>query len=387
MKFMYIETIEDKLSNIEIKKNQIVYACDIRKSFFDIEDEITRISLDAIIYLTTEADKELISIPLKNRIYYIKDTSNAYKFDGISWIIIDTQQDFLEIAFSSDDFVAGVVASKGIGVLNNNLAPKTLARYVYNSVSGESLIDSINNAQNIVVSKSKSVYVNAVRDKQTLFDIPFPLNNYDLETNKMIVISKGYDLEGRYIVKGNTLILTDAGDALNSGEFILFIFFYYKIYDINSGVVLHSKNIAEMSITSDKISKDFLLDAAKIDTTDDMMFVTKNEIQKWNALTGTEKIHPDQINEAFNTLLIKNSILKDLTKNITNFIKKDELGKAFNEYAQDTNNDIYIILKKINDNIYSNSTEIVNLTQAISTNKSITDNIVLRLAKLEGGKI
>jgi len=289
----YKEIIRDMLGNTRLFTNQIIYCTDTKESFFDLSDE-QRIILNEIIYLSTEADKDLLQYTSMTKVYYVKETGNVYKHDGLIWLTIQDQQDFLTTAFSSDEFLQSTYSTKGLyAAMEQSIAPTTLSSVVIME-DGSTLAESLEAIDKIAVTASKSIYVHATRDKQMIIKIPYPIANYDLAQDKMAVIVRGYNFSGKYEVKGDDLVIKNPNDALNQGEFALFIFFYTRFYDLNANTVLTTKNYADKSITSIKLADDIAIRAESIVQDMYNKFVTEDQITYFTSKADGDNTYTKQ---------------------------------------------------------------------------------------------
>lgn len=244
----YIETIKDVMYDVEIQYGQIIHAVDTNETFFDTE-ELNRIVLDNVIYLNKEEELNLLSRPLTNRVYIVKETATPYRYEG-TWYKIKDGNSLLCTIFHNNEFVPTTVMKKG-----TKIAPRTLASVVYNDL-GESITTEIEEVNKLTLCKVKSVYVEATENNQKVFKIPFPLSDYDFRKNFMTVIIDGYVVEEtRFTIRDdNYFVLNDNESGLDSGQLVLFIFYYNVYIDINDGVLLQTKNLRDRSVTEPKLA-------------------------------------------------------------------------------------------------------------------------------------
>lgn len=244
----YIETIKDVMYDVLIKPGQIVHATDTNETFFDTE-EGNRIILDNVIYLNKESEKALIIRPLTNRVYIVKETSQPYRYEG-TWFKIKDLNSLLCTIFHNDDYVPTTIM-KG----DKKIAPRTLASIVYND-QGEGISTEIEEINKLTLCKTKAVYVEATENHQRVFRIPFPILDYDFRKNFMTVIINGVVIEERnYTIRDDSyFVLNEDQIPLDSGQLVLFIFYYNVYMDINDRVVLQTKNLADRCVTEPKVA-------------------------------------------------------------------------------------------------------------------------------------
>lgn len=244
----YVETIKDVMYDVLIKPGQIIHATDTNETFFDTE-EGNRIILDNVIYLNKESEKALIVRPLTNRVYIVRESSKAYKYEG-TWFQIKDSNYLLCTIFHNDEYVPTTIM-KG----DKKIAPRTLASIVYNDL-GEGVSAEIEEINKLTLCKTKAVYVEATENHQRVFRIPFPILDYDFRKNFMTVIIDGVIVDERnYTIRDdNYFVLNDDQTPLDSGQLVLFIFYYNVYIDINDGVVLQTKNLADRCVTEPKLA-------------------------------------------------------------------------------------------------------------------------------------
>lgn len=235
----YIETIKDIIYDVQIKYGQVVHATDTNETFFDTK-ELNRVILDNVIYLNKVEELNLLARPLTNRVYIVKENSTAYRYDG-TWYKIKDGDSLLCTLFHNDEYVPTTIMKKG-----TKIAPRTLASVVYNDL-GESIVSELEDLNKLTLCKTKSVYVEATQQQQKVFRIPYPISNYDFRKNFMSVIIDGYIIEeSRFTIRDdNYLVLNDNEKGLDSGQLILFIFYYNVYIDINDKLLLQPSNIQE----------------------------------------------------------------------------------------------------------------------------------------------
>lgn len=255
----YIETIKDAIYEVRIKPGQIIYATDTNETFFDTE-EGNRIILNDVIYLNKESEKLLIMRPLTNRIYIVKETSQPYRYDG-AWFKIKDPDYLLCTVFHKDNYVPTTIM-KG----DKKIAPRTLASIVYND-RGEDVLTEIDRTRKLTLCKTKAVYVEATENGQKVFRIPFPILDYDFRKNFMTVIINGLVVEeNNYTIRDDHyFVLNDDQTPLDSGQLVLFIFYYNVFIDINDGVLLQTKNLADRCVTEPKLASNAVSNRTIID--------------------------------------------------------------------------------------------------------------------------
>ena len=246
----YIETIKDEIYYIDIEPGQLIYCSDTNESYFDTDEE-ARILLEGIIYLNKEDEKKKIISPLLNRVYVVKETGTVYRYEG-TWFRIEDPRTLICTVFKNDEYIPTTLMKNG-----TSMAPRTLASVVYND-AGIAVGAEIEAANKLTLCKTKYVYVEATEQGQKVFRIPYPISDYDFRKNFMTVIINNvvYD-ETRFTIRDNDyFVLNETEVGLDSGQLVLFVFYYNVYIDINDGVLLTTKNLRDRCVTEPKLDND-----------------------------------------------------------------------------------------------------------------------------------
>lgn len=351
----FIETIKDEIYYIDIIPGQLILCTDTNESYFDTDEE-ARILLEDIIYLNKENEKEKVISPLLNRVYVVKETGTIYRYEG-TWFRIEDSRTLICTVFKNDEYIPTTLMKNG-----TSIAPRTLASVVYND-AGIAVGTEIEEANKLTLCKTKYVYVEATQNGQKVFRIPYPISDYDFRKNFMTVIINNvvYD-ESRFTIRDdNYFVLNDTEVGLDSGQLVLFVFYYNVYIDINDGVLLTTKNLRDRCVTEPKLDNDAVstrtiipknvtnqkladgcvdarvlgskvinsthldlsnlqINSSNVTDSADKRFVTDTLINKWNAtsteVTNSPKIHVSATEPTQN---VKNT---DIWVDITNFIFK-----------------------------------------------------------------
>lgn len=316
----YIETIKDVMYDVEIKYGQIVHTIDTNETFFDTE-ELNRIVLDNVIYLNKEEELNLLSRPLTNRVYIVKETATPYRYEG-TWYKIKDGNSLLCTIFHNNEFVPTTVMKKGTGI-----APRTLASVVYNDL-GETISTEIEEFNKLTLCKVKSVYVEATENNQKVFKIPFPLSDYDFRKNFMTVIINGYVIEEtRFTIRDDDyFVLNEDEQGLDSGQLVLFIFYYNVYIDINDGVLLQTKNLRDRCVTEPKLDNNAVSTRTIIsknvtnqklaDKSVDSRVIALNAVNTTHLNLDNLIINPDNIRETDQDKFVSQTQIDSWDKNI-----------------------------------------------------------------------
>lgn len=141
-------------------------------------------------------------------------------------------------------------------IVDNNgvvYAPRTLSKNVYTE-SGESIDVRLKSFSKVGMSIG---HIQATEERQRIFDIPFPFENYLSEGNSFLVyvggVLVGHD---RYqIIDGNKLEFTDLDDYVEKGRSCVFVFIYNSSTpDTGVLLVMDGKYITPKTIETNRLA-------------------------------------------------------------------------------------------------------------------------------------
>lgn len=265
----------------------LIYCKDTKEAYY-VNEHLNKIDISLnVVFLHSKSDLDSIISPILSRVYLIEETNEIFKYTN-RWVEITTEDKLIDIIETSIDYLPGVLYKD-----HQPLAPKTTASSVY--MEDGSRLDSVLDSNLLTVTKTKAVYVEAEINDQRIFNIPYPISGYNLCKNHISVIIRGRVLEtSNYVINNNKLILSTNYQPLNSGELVLFIFYYTVVLDLNENVVLTTKNYEDRSITTEKLADDIAIKATNILETPRRFFLTANEREKLNSIDygATNYHHP-----------------------------------------------------------------------------------------------
>lgn len=246
----YIEIKKDAIDSIIVNPGQFIYCNDTGDFYLDADKNSRILITEEIMCLEKESDREDIFQPLLNQVYFVLESKKFYKYEG-TWFTIKDLSNFLCIMLHDNQYRGSEVIRDG-----EKTAPVTLAECVYNEDTNMDLQEEIEASSKLTLTKTKFVYVEVVRDGQKSFKIPFPLENYDFRTNYMHVVIDSYLIEPhRYTIKDDEfLVLDNTVGNLQSGQLILFLFYYNVYVNLNDGVLLSTQNYRDLSVTESKLA-------------------------------------------------------------------------------------------------------------------------------------
>lgn len=212
--------IRSSLVGTTIMKNQLIYCIDTKECYYDVSDK-SRIQLGCTIQLDSEVIRNEIINPFKNKIYIVLDSNKLYRYTT-KWIEVTKADDILDIVASAQELIPTTITKSGV-----KYAPKTTAKNVYLN-NGETVEDALKNMQkenSKEILFTRTEFVVASYDHQKIFNIPFPISNYDLERFPILAIAHGKLLKtDEYKLTTSQIILNE--EELMKDEVLTLIFNY-----------------------------------------------------------------------------------------------------------------------------------------------------------------
>ena len=215
------------INNISLNGGQFIYCLDTKEVYYDnyndTTGEVNRIGLANTVQLNIESERSSLSTPEKNIIYIVVSTNRLYRYINNEWIELTDTDDCKDLLYNSANL-------KPITIVQNNIqcAPMTLASQVYTS-DGSTAQDFVNkylNGNKKVKLNKKTFFVEAGRDMQRIYTIPYPTSNYDLTKFPMVIaVNNKLVAADSYAVSDEQIIFEQSiGDDIVKGDIIKFIF-------------------------------------------------------------------------------------------------------------------------------------------------------------------
>ncbi|MGL5751236.1 MAG: hypothetical protein ACRCXT_11950, partial [Paraclostridium sp.] len=366
-----IITKKKDLEYMNVMHGMIIHCIDTKDTFYINESRYKLdISRNAII-LNELIELDSVISPILSRIYIVKENKKAYKYTN-KWVVISDENDLLNIVEGSIDYTPSLLIKNGEAI-----APKALASSTY--LSDGTKLSTVLDNNFITISKTKSIYIEAEIHRQRIFNIPYPVSNFNLCQNHMAIIFRGKQLESdEYVVNADKLILNLHGEPVKEGELLLFIFFYNTVLDLNQNVVLTTKNYEDKSITTEKLSPNIRLSAANVLETATKFFLTKNEKDKLDGIDyGATNYHHPETHPA--KMIVEDDDRMFITKR-----KLDEIDMK--PYARDvyTKDEIHTVVQGVYDTILDSSPETLDtlkeLAEALGNDPNFATTVMTMLA-------
>lgn len=245
---VFKETLRANLSSIEIKAGQLIYCIDNNETYYDVNSTL-RSLVTKVVYLATEVDRLKITSPSTKIIYMVRQTLSVYLYtNNNEWKLVEDASEIQEIFNLYTTLHIGTINKNG-----ENVAPRGLARAIYTD-AGETVEDRLKFITKVGTS---TIHVVATSDKQRIFDVPFPFNDY-MQLGNSVIVSSGSTIfdHRRYSIQGNKLILNQDEAGIAIGRSLTFLFIYNSSLPLaNVLTAMDGKFIIDGTIGANKLEK------------------------------------------------------------------------------------------------------------------------------------
>ena len=276
-----ISDIPIQYGNVILTKNSIPIV------YVDYETGVRDEVSDSFITVTglSTLDELDDNVKLINKIYFVSSTGKMYRLKENKFVEVKYIEDLLDTISYLDEYFPYMVGDE-----NGAGSPYTIVNQVLAN-TGKTVTATLDESNILTLFQTKTYRVAATRDHQRIFDIPFPKEDYNFNDGDTLVIIK--DMEpldtSKYVINNKCLILNDVdmnGPEIYKGNILLYLFHYKLTYDLNKAVMLGTQNIANGSITTEKLSPNMEFPATKVAETAERTFMTPEEHKK---LAGIEE--------------------------------------------------------------------------------------------------
>ena len=212
-----------ELVDLPIKQDQLIYCTDTKEAYYDLDSE-QRIQIGCTIQVDTERDRIQIVEPLQNKVYIVIESNKLYTFHSKNWHLVTNRPEIIDDMIPANELMPTTLKQKGI-----HLAPKTLASEVYTNDGRpvQNVIDEMLSENKKILLYTKTAIVEVERDGQRVFNIPFPIPNYDIDKFPVLIFVNNEWIPGsNYAISIDQLIFDETFDILHKGDLITFIFNY-----------------------------------------------------------------------------------------------------------------------------------------------------------------
>lgn len=295
------------------------------------------ITLNAVI-IANYSELKRIHSPKYNAVYIDNESKKVYAFNATGWIELFTHAEVQKVISHLDDLTPSILTDEH----GNYLAPATTVGNIYSDHRYD-MYEFLNDDNGDYLRKlhSKYEYVMIEVDGQRVINIPYPYSNYDHRTNYMnVIIDNKVISPADYIISDDQIILTPRKYNLRKGQLVLFTFLYSVLYNLNEKVIIHSQNIANHSITTDKLHPNILIKANSILESTSRVWFTPEERQKLRGLNPYNYEHPathpaSMITETDDRRWVSPDDIRrwDNKANKEDVFTKEETERKFGEWA------------------------------------------------------
>ena len=371
MSNLLIQKIDEKNINSTAKiAGQILVTSSTvyRKIYYDNSNTNRKeITSSCKVYSDYNAITEAYNAIIMNKIYLDLSTLKIYGIIKDQFVEITNTTDLETIINNVDAYRAGVLYKDG------KLSAVISTENQILTSTGETLSNSIDPSKLLTVVRVSFVYMTIKADNTKTVYIPFPKENFDFANgDTMYVVKDSIEFSNsKYFINGNYMVLNEGVTPFAKDEMITLIFYYKVNYDLNSLVKLGTQNIADGSITTEKISPYFQLSADRVDETGERIFFTSEEKEKLKGIEdhATHYVQPEtfpatMIKETDDKMFITKAILQKLLTT-DNGYTKTQIDKMFSDIiggAPDLLNTLYELAQSLNNdaNFAANITKLIN---------------------------
>ncbi len=227
------------VSSVEITEDQLLYCIDTQEAYYDIST-MNRVQIGCTIQLDNEYDLKTLTYIQHDKVYIVKETNRLYRYINNSFTDVITRAHIIDLLIPMEELIPSTLTKEG-----KNIAPRTLASLVYtnNGENVEDVLKGMITDDRKVLLYTRTEHVVATIYGQRVFNIPFPIPNYDLAKFPMLVIYKDRILSpSNYAISNDQIILSNNIDALDRDEILTFVFHY--------NIVLSNENLNAESINN-----------------------------------------------------------------------------------------------------------------------------------------
>lgn len=220
---IFLQVRKYQMVDISVKENNLIYCIDTKEAYYDISNN-KRIQIGCTIQLDSERDRLEIVTPLLDKLYIILESNKAYRFQSNNWVEITNKPEIFDILVPATELVPRTLTQDGLSI-----SPTTLASQVYTNDGRQvqNIIDELVSENKKIVLFTETRHVIVERDGQKVFNIPFPIINYDLKKFPILVLVNNTLLaSSEYAISIEQMILVDDYPMLHAGDLVTFIFHY-----------------------------------------------------------------------------------------------------------------------------------------------------------------
>lgn len=219
-----IKTNKSMMKDIPILKDTLIYTTDTHETFFDL-NHIERLQIKTGVQFRDEDQIFSIANPNPNKLYISIKTNRVYRRFDNKFVEVKERAQLVDLLIGMKEMKPVVLTEQG-----KNIAPRTLMSQVYGE-DGRTLDEILKDKEreSYTFIYTKTVVLEAEYDYQKVFDIPFPIPNYDIKKFPIEVLfgDSEFVKPANYAISKSQLIFGNVfAERILKGNLITLIFHY-----------------------------------------------------------------------------------------------------------------------------------------------------------------
>lgn len=235
-----IKTNAAMLKEFPILKDTLLYTIDTKETYFDLNNT-ERMQIKTGIQYRDENQIFAAINPSPNKIFISKKTNKIYRRGDKRFEEITNRSQLVDLLISVKEMKPVVLTEMG-----TNIAPRTLMSQVFGE-DGRTLEEIIKarGLDRYTFIFRKYVTLEAEQDHQKVFDIPFPIEGYDIKKFPIDVIfgNNEWVTPDNFAISKEQMVFGDVFAArILKGNLITLIFYYTESIPFGEHINAHTIN-------------------------------------------------------------------------------------------------------------------------------------------------
>ena len=235
-----IKTNAAMLKEFPILKGTLLYTIDTKETYFDLNNT-ERMQIKTGIQYRDENQIFAAINPSPNKIFISKKTNKIYRRSDKRFEEITNRSQLVDLLISVKEMKPVVLTEMG-----TNIAPRTLMSQVFGE-DGRTLEEIIKarGLDRYTFIFRKYVTLEAEQDHQKVFDIPFPIEGYDIKKFPIDVIfgNNEWVTPDNFAISKEQMVFGDVFAArILKGNLITLIFYYTESIPFGEHINAHTIN-------------------------------------------------------------------------------------------------------------------------------------------------
>ena len=235
-----IKTNAAMLKEFPILKDTLLYTIDTKETYFDLNNT-ERMQIKTGIQYRDENQIFAAINPSPNKIFISKKTNKIYRRSDKRFEEITNRSQLVDLLISVKEMKPVVLTEMG-----TNIAPRTLMSQVFGE-DGRTLEEIIKarGLDRYTFIFRKYVTLEAEQDHQKVFDIPFPIEGYDIKKFPIDVIfgNNEWVTPDNFAISKEQMVFGDVFAArILKGNLITLIFYYTESIPFGEHINAHTIN-------------------------------------------------------------------------------------------------------------------------------------------------